>query len=431
VLWVGREGRGGGRWGRVLRMRAGASRSTGSPLTVDSGPSPSDASTHRLVATVARLAADEYAGRRVGTDGARAAGRWLAGQLRALGAAVSIDEFPVAGVRDLYATPLLEWRDGAKRRLVHRRDFVEQLASVDLPAPRTGHLTTGDPATGDAGLWRDRWVLVPALTPDAAGRAHADGAAGLLVPRGVDGEGWMPKMIAGPGAGARGAGRPIWGDDRRRGRRRWRRGDRVGAAAHCGLHRLNVYGVFAERAAGGVSVLLTAHYDGVGDNPGQRLPAAADNASGVAVVLEAARLLASSLPDRMGLVVAFLDAEEAGAHGSAHHAGQVPPGTNVINVDGAARLGDAAAVEAGGPAHGLLAALDQAGRDTGVRLRAGAMASDNRRYAAAGLPAVGIGMGMPGYQTPAETPDRVDPATLVAATRLVTATVRQLGAAVR
>jgi aminopeptidase YwaD len=54
------------------------------------------------------------------------------------------------------------------------------------------------------------------------------------------------------------------------------------------------------------------------------------------------------------------------------------------------------------------------------------MASDNRRYAAAGLPAVGIGMGMPGYQTPAETPDRVETETLVAATRLVVAAVRQL-----
>jgi aminopeptidase YwaD len=35
-------------------------------------------------------------------------------------------------------------------------------------------------------------------------------------------------------------------------------------------------------------------------------------------------------------------------------------------------------------------------------------------------------MGMPGYQTPAETSDRVETATLLAATRLVVATVRQL-----
>jgi hypothetical protein len=42
------------------------------------------------------------------------------------------------------------------------------------------------------------------------------------------------------------------------------------------------------------------------------------------------------------------------------------------------------------------------------------------------LPAVGIGMGLPGYQTPAETPDRVEPQTLPAAARLITAAVRHL-----
>jgi Zn-dependent M28 family amino/carboxypeptidase len=177
-------------------------------------------------------------------------------------------------------------------------------------------------------------------------------------------------------------------------------------------------------------VLLTAHYDGVGDDPQQRFPAAADNASGVAVVLEAARRLAGTLPAGTGLAVALLDAEEAGALGSAHHvahlAGEFAVGTTVLNVDGAAHLDGAAAIEAGGPADELLDTLDTAGRAVGVALRAGPMASDNRRYAAAGLPAVGIGMGMPGYQTPAETPDRVEPDTLSAATRLVTATVRAL-----
>jgi hypothetical protein len=103
----------------------------------------------------------------------------------------------------------------------------------------------------------------------------------------------------------------------------------------------------------------------------------------------------------------------------------------VINVDGAARLDGAAAVEAGGAADDLLAALDTAGRAAGVPLRAGPMASDNRRYAAAGLAAVGVGMGMPGYQTPAETPERVEPDTLLAATRLVTATVAALAGGTR
>jgi len=69
-------------------------------------------------------------------------------------------------------------------------------------------------------------------------------------------------------------------------------------------------------------LLLTAHYDGVGDVAGLRLPGAADNASGVAVILEAARLLEPVLPAGPGLSVAVLDAEEVGALGSAHHAAQ-------------------------------------------------------------------------------------------------------------
>jgi len=54
------------------------------------------------------------------------------------------------------------------------------------------------------------------------------------------------------------------------------------------------------------------------------------------------------------------------------------------------------------------------------------MPSDNRRYATVGLPAVGTGMGMPGYQTPAETIERVDTDTLIEATWLLVATVRIL-----
>jgi Zn-dependent M28 family amino/carboxypeptidase len=189
-------------------------------------------------------------------------------------------------------------------------------------------------------------------------------------------------------------------------------------AGNAPIRRIDVTGTNVHASwPGGAEMVLTAHYDGVGDLPGLRQPGAADNASGVAVVLEAARVLAGLAP----VEVALLDGEEVGALGSAHHA----PHTDkaVINVDGAGHLNEAVAVEAGGPAHGLLAALDQAGRHTGVPLVAGPVASDNRRYAAAGLAAVGIGAGMAGYHSPADTPDRVDPGTLVAIARLVVATV--------
>jgi hypothetical protein len=312
-----------------------------------------DASADRMMATIEELAADRYAGRRVGTAGGQAAAQWLAGRLQQIGASVALDNFTVPGVKELLATPSMIHNG---QPLVHRRDFAEQLTSSEVIEPLSGLI-----ATQGAESWQDRWIVVGAADAATVARASSEGAAGLLVPRGVDEAGWMPKMIAGPATGQV----PIVSI------RTDLHAELAGEVTVAMPLRTitvtgtNVYGRFT--ASGAVSVLLTAHYDGVGDDPEQRLPAAADNASGVAVVLEAARILADEPGVR--LAVAFLDGEETGARGSAHHASGVPAGTYVINLDGAAQLGDAAAVEAGGPAEPLLAALDQAGRQIGVPLR--------------------------------------------------------------
>jgi hypothetical protein len=374
----------------------------------------SDPVASRLLDVVETLAGERFTGRRVGTAGGHSAGGWLADQLRSAGAVVAKQEFAVPGVRELYETPQLEWDDGTRaHRLTHRRDFVEHLSSADLPAV----LTAKAASLGNGGV-RDRWVIAPSADLDVL--AECAGAAGLLVPRGTDEAGWMPKMVAGPPV----ADLPVLAV-RTDIHEAMSTAARVAASVPLrtvAATGANIIGTFREPGPDGLNILLTAHYDGVGDDPQQRLPAAVDNASGVAVILEAARILHAGLPAGVGLAVAFLDAEEVGAQGSAHHASQVMPDTYVINVDGAGSLAGAAAVEAGGPAQALLVALDQAGRRAGVPLRAGSMASDNRRYAAAGLPAVGIGMGIPGYQTPAETPDRVELETLLAGTRLVVET---------
>jgi aminopeptidase YwaD len=54
-------------------------------------------------------------------------------------------------------------------------------------------------------------------------------------------------------------------------------------------------------------------------------------------------------------------------------------------------------------------------------LRPDNVASDNRRYAAADLPAVGIGLGGAGYHTPADTASRVNPVALSLAAKFITA----------
>ncbi|GAA4716640.1 M28 family metallopeptidase [Phytohabitans rumicis] len=378
----------------------------------------------RMAATVAALAGDGFAGRRVGTAGGAAACAWLAQQVAGLGAAVRSAPFPVRSVPRMYAAPTIRWHDGdADSELRFGRDVGVHLASADMAVVRRGGLAVagvGDPA--------GRWLAVPAAMSLFDAFGHAGGAAGLLLRAEVDADGWQYTMLAGPNPGplpvltvnpatftaveraaAAGVGRLS-------GNTPVRRLDVTGTNLHACL----------TGPGHGSEVLLTAHYDGVGDLPGLRQPGAADNASGVAVVLEAARILAASPPPGVGLSVALLDGEETGALGSAHHAaqlGQTGAAPSVINIDGAGQLHQAAAVEAGGPAHGLLAALDQAGRRTGLALAAGPVASDNRRYAAAGLPAVGIGAGMGGYHSPADTPDRVDPGTMTAIARLVIATV--------
>jgi len=379
----------------------------------------------RMAATVTALAGAAFAGRRVGTPGGAAARSWLAEHLAAVGAEVRTDEFPVWSVPEVYTAPTARWHDGrTEQALVFGRQVGVPLMSADLAKPRRGDLGVVG-ASGPGG----RWLLVPAgmSLPDAYDQASA--ATGLVVRRPVDGDGWQYTMLAGPAPGPL----PVLAVDPPT-------HTALDAAVTAGtgwllantpIRRLNVTGTNVHArlrapAAGDVEVLLTAHYDGVGDHPGLRQPGAADNGSGVAVVLEAAHILAAALPDGIGLSVAFLDGEEVGAVGSARHAAQFrDAGAHpfVLNVDGAGRLDGAAAVEAGGPARALLSVLDQAGQHTGLPLTAGPVASDNRRYATAGLAAVGIGAGMAGYHSPADTADRVDPATLTAVARLVVATV--------
>ncbi|PWU46026.1 aminopeptidase [Micromonospora globispora] len=378
-----------------------------------------------MTATVTALAAEDFAGRRVGSSGAAAARSWLVEHLAALGATAETDEFAVRAVPEVSAAPRVTWSDATLvGDLAFGREVAIHPASAYSAEVRRGSLGVAgsDDPTG-------RWLVVPERMSLFDAHGDAQGAAGLLVRRAVDPDGWQYTTLAGPDPGplpiltldpgtygavlaaARGDG--------------WLSGDTP--LRRVDVTGVNVHAVVRPPVPDGLDLLLTAHYDGVGDRPGLRQPGASDNASGVAVVLEAARVLSAELPDTIGLSVALLDAEEIGALGSAHHARRLrTDGANpmVVNVDGAGRLDGAVAVEAGGPAHRLLALLGQAGRHTGVPLTAGPVASDNRRYGVAGLAAVGLGAGMGGYHSPADTPDRVDPDTLTAMARLVVATAR-------
>lgn len=378
----------------------------------------------RMMATVRALASDAFEGRRVGTAGGSAARAWLAQRLSAELAVSTGATFAVPGVKQLHRAPHVLLSDGgAAERPRYRRDFTVHLSSAELSTVRRGALSRAD---GDL---TGRWVVLdPADPATATARAVAGKAAGLVSVRGLDGEGWMPAIVAGPTPGPLPALSVAPALHRRL----------LGAAdagvgwleADAPLQTLtaraaNLYAT-APASSWSPDVLLTAHFDGVGDDPGTRMPAASDNATGVAVVCEAATIWAALAPAGLNVSIALLDAEETGAAGSAHHATellQAQANPAVVNIDGAGQLHEAVAVEAGGPAHALLAALDRAGRATGVPLRAGPVASDNRRYAGAGFAAIGLGAGVPGYHTPADTADRVQPETLRTMCRLVLATL--------
>src|SRR5438094_7823949 len=97
----------------------------------------------------------------------------------------------------------------------------------------------------------------------------------------------------------------------------------------------NVIGVLpgTNPALNGQALIVSAHYDHLGFGwpdaragaKGQLHPGADDNASGVAVMLELARLMANARPERSIIFAAFA-AEEAGMQGARHYvrAAQAP-----------------------------------------------------------------------------------------------------------
>jgi aminopeptidase YwaD len=199
------------------------------------------------------------------------------------------------------------------------------------------------------------------------------------------------------------------------------------------LHGVNIIGELAEPASefARQPVIVGAHYDGVGDDPGGlRFPGASDNAVGVAIVLEAARVLRSETSGwkRPVWFVAF-DAEEAGAFGSralAHDLRAKGVRPTVVNVDAAVAAGRPLAIEGSPDARAIFAILDGAGRHLGIPLTLGSVPSDNRPFASEGFTSVGIGVGGQGFHTPHDRADRIDSAGVRDAGELLLETVRGL-----
>jgi len=186
----------------------------------------------------------------------------------------------------------------------------------------------------------------------------------------------------------------------------------------------------------GESLVIGAHYDHFGrgeyadhaEDRGKLHPGADDNASGVAVMLELARALASKPQPRSIVFVAFTG-EETGRLGSRHyvqHTGAYPLGKLIamLNLDTVGRLGDKPVTLFGsGSAEEWVHILRGAAYVTGVAVNpvAGDFgSSDQSSFLDAGVPALQLFGGVHAdIHRPGDTLDKIDVAGMVRVAELL------------
>lgn len=163
-------------------------------------------------------------------------------------------------------------------------------------------------------------------------------------------------------------------------------------------------------------VVVGAHYDSVPGSPG-----ANDNASGVAVVLEVARVLAGASTPRTIQFVLFA-AEELGLFGSAAFAEERRRGVvAMVNLDMVGWGSDLMVGNSPGRDETLVNATLEVARTLGIPASRFRMAgSDHASFERVGIPAVFLHRGVdPHYHRPTDLPPVVDPRNLEEAARLV------------
>src|SRR5579871_120661 len=193
----------------------------------------------------------------------------------------------------------------------------------------------------------------------------------------------------------------------------------------------NVIGVLpgTNAALNGQALIVSAHYDHLGFGwpdaragaKGQLHPGADDNASGVAVMLELARLMADARPDRSIIFAAFAG-EEEGLLGARHyvHVAQTPgapfPLSGHIadlNLDTVGHLADGKVTIFGtGSAREMPFIFMGASAVTGIPTQSVAQeinASDHTAFVEAGIPAVQLFASVASdYHRPSDTADKID-----------------------
>lgn len=182
----------------------------------------------------------------------------------------------------------------------------------------------------------------------------------------------------------------------------------------------NVVGLIEGRSgAREPAIMISAHHDGLGEAAdGSFQDGAADNAAGVAVVLEVARRLAKD-PPAMPVVVAFTSGEEWGLQGARAMVrdwiGGRPDLAAVVNVDSAGHAGKPLHVIGRSREPALAAIVEDAARAAGLEIgpdidaRADRDGSDHWPWVAKGVPAIDLFQAdYRTINTPKDTRDKLD-----------------------
>ena len=328
-----------------------------SPSTAALAPIPSDVELARrfdadkAMAGIRTLTSPEFSGRRAGTPGADAAAQWIAGQFRTLGLQPAGDAgtylqdltLPFLDLAEMPALTVLG-KDGSATAFRPRQDFREIVSEA-----AGGGRAEGEVVYVGAGATRDyqgldvagKIVLTNSPQPvQAAYVAAGRGARAILaltsdpsrltyrgsyiaplradaIPCLLVNEGVVNALLKDRGLSAADLASVAPGP--------------LGIVARASVvlqpvedrHSSNVLAVFpgTDPTLSGEVVIVGAHYDHLGTDPdGTLYPGANDDASGVAVLIEMARVLgeAGFRPGRTLLFAAWT-AEEAGLLGAAHY----------------------------------------------------------------------------------------------------------------
>jgi len=180
----------------------------------------------------------------------------------------------------------------------------------------------------------------------------------------------------------------------------------------------NVVGAIGQT---GRRLVVGAHLDSVEGSPG-----ANDNASGVAAILEAARVLRAERTPA-GLEFVAFDAEELGLYGSQAYvrSERIRGVVGMVNLD-MVGVGERFLVGNTGPDDRLVEITLEAARRVGVRLERGRLgSSDHVPFEQAAKPAAFLHRPEdPRYHSPQDTPEWVRPEFLEQAVRVVVAVAR-------